>query len=69
MSELSLVLLALGNASGDVSDNIIGIAAFSFAFLAVGFDLCDLQKRLHPPQSHSLAEQNRFPRPRPGRAR
>jgi Kef-type K+ transport system membrane component KefB len=36
MSELSLVLLALGKASGDVSDNTIGIAAFSFAFLAVG---------------------------------
>src|ERR1035438_2658419 len=36
MSELSLVLLALGKASGDVSDNIIGIAAFAFAFLAVG---------------------------------
>ena len=36
MSELSLVLLALGKTSGDVSDNIIGIAAFSFAFLAVG---------------------------------
>jgi Trk K+ transport system NAD-binding subunit len=36
MSELSLVLLALGNASGDVSANTIGIAAFSFAFLAVG---------------------------------
>ncbi len=36
MSELSLVLLALGRASGDVSDNVIGIAAFSFAFLAVG---------------------------------
>jgi Kef-type K+ transport system membrane component KefB len=35
MSELSLVLLALGKASGDVSDNIIGIAAFSFALLAV----------------------------------
>jgi Kef-type K+ transport system membrane component KefB len=35
MSELSLVLLALGKANGDVSDNIIGIAAFSFAFLAV----------------------------------
>src|ERR1035438_2439105 len=34
MSELSLVLLALGKASGDVSDNIIGIAAFSFALLA-----------------------------------
>lgn len=36
MSELSLVLLALGKASGDVSDNVIGIAAFAFAFLAVG---------------------------------
>jgi Kef-type K+ transport system membrane component KefB len=36
MSELSLVVLALGKASGDVSDNIIGIAAFAFAFLAVG---------------------------------
>ena len=35
MSELSLVLLALGNRSGDVSDNIVGIAAFSFALLAV----------------------------------
>jgi hypothetical protein len=35
MSELSLVLLALGNKNGDVSDNIIGIAAFSFALLAV----------------------------------
>jgi hypothetical protein len=36
LSELSLVLLALGRASGDVSPNSIGIAAFSFAFLAVG---------------------------------
>ncbi|HEY5346198.1 MAG TPA: cation:proton antiporter [Verrucomicrobiae bacterium] len=36
MSELSLVLLALGNKSGDVSDNSIGIAAFAFAFLAIG---------------------------------
>ena len=36
MSELSLVLLALGAASGEVSENAIGIAAFSFAFLAVG---------------------------------
>ncbi len=35
MSELSLVLLALGKASGDVSENTVGIAAFSFAFLAV----------------------------------
>jgi len=36
MSELSLVLLALGAVSGEVSENSIGIAAFSFAFLAVG---------------------------------
>jgi Kef-type K+ transport system membrane component KefB len=36
MSELSLVLLALGKASGDVTENTIGIAAFAFAFLAVG---------------------------------
>ena len=36
MSELSLVVLALGKTSGDVSDSVIGIAAFSFAFLAVG---------------------------------
>jgi Kef-type K+ transport system membrane component KefB len=36
MSELSLVLLALGNKSGDVSENIVGIAAFAFAFLAIG---------------------------------
>jgi hypothetical protein len=36
MSELSLVLLALGKASGDVSENTIGIAAFAFAFLAIG---------------------------------
>ena len=35
MSELSLVLLALGKTSGDVSENTIGIAAFAFAFLAV----------------------------------
>jgi len=36
MSELSLVLLTLGKKSGDVSDNTLGIAAFAFAFLAVG---------------------------------
>jgi len=36
MSELSLVLLALGHQSGDVSDRTIGIAAFAFAFLAIG---------------------------------
>lgn len=35
LSELSLVLLAIGKASGDVSDKIISITAFSFAFLAV----------------------------------
>lgn len=35
LSELSLVLLTLGKASGDVSDKALGIAAFSFAFLAV----------------------------------
>ena len=35
VSELSLVVLALGKASGDVSENTIGIAAFSFALLAV----------------------------------
>jgi Trk K+ transport system NAD-binding subunit len=35
MSELSLVLLSLGKAAGDVSANTIGIAAFSFAFLAI----------------------------------
>ena len=36
MSELSLVLLALGQKNGDVSDNVVGIAAFAFSFLAVG---------------------------------
>jgi Kef-type K+ transport system membrane component KefB len=35
MSELSLVVLALGKATGDVSDTSIGIAAFVFSFLAV----------------------------------
>jgi len=35
MSELSLVVLALGKTSGDVSDTSIGIAAFVFSFLAV----------------------------------
>ena len=43
MSELSLVLLALGFKSGDVSENTIGIAAFSFAFLAVGSTYAILQ--------------------------
>jgi Kef-type K+ transport system membrane component KefB len=36
MSELSLVLLALGQKAGDVSDNVVGIAAFAFSFLAIG---------------------------------
>ena len=36
LSELSLVLLALGLKNGDVSANTVGIAAFSFAFLAIG---------------------------------
>jgi len=36
MSELSLVLLALGATAGDVSANTVGIAAFAFAFLAIG---------------------------------
>jgi hypothetical protein len=36
MSELSLVLLTLGKKSGDVSANSVGIAAFAFAFLAIG---------------------------------
>jgi Kef-type K+ transport system membrane component KefB len=35
MSELSIVLLTIGRAAGDVSENTIGIAAFAFAFLAV----------------------------------
>jgi len=36
MSELSLVLLALGQNNGDVSGNVVGIAAFAFSFLAIG---------------------------------
>jgi Kef-type K+ transport system membrane component KefB len=35
LSELSLVLLALGLKSGDVSQQTVSIAAFTFAFLAV----------------------------------
>lgn len=35
LSELSLVLLALGKASGDVSETSMSVAAFAFAFLAV----------------------------------
>ena len=35
MSELSLVVLAIGKAAGDVSDHSISVAAFAFAFLAV----------------------------------
>jgi Trk K+ transport system NAD-binding subunit len=40
---LSLVLLALGRISGDVSENTVGIAAFAFAFLAVGSTYAILQ--------------------------
>ncbi|HUB86511.1 MAG TPA: cation:proton antiporter [Verrucomicrobiae bacterium] len=46
VSELSLVLLALGAKSGDVSDNIIGIVAFAFAFLAVGSTYAILENDL-----------------------
>jgi Kef-type K+ transport system membrane component KefB len=46
MSELSLVLLALGKASGDVSENTVGIAAFAFAFLAVGSTYAILENDL-----------------------
>jgi hypothetical protein len=46
ISELSLVLLALGRASGDVSENTIGIAAFAFAFLAVGSTYAILENDL-----------------------
>ncbi len=35
LSELSLVLLAIGKAAGEVSETAISVAAFSFAFLAV----------------------------------
>ncbi len=35
ISELSLVLLALGKAAGDVSDKSMSVVAFAFAFLAV----------------------------------
>lgn len=35
ISELSLVLLAIGKAAGDVSENSVSIAAFAFALLAV----------------------------------
>jgi Kef-type K+ transport system membrane component KefB len=35
MSELSLVLLALGSKSGDVSDQSMSVAALAFAFLAL----------------------------------
>jgi Kef-type K+ transport system membrane component KefB len=36
LSELSLVLLAIGKSAGDVSDQALSVAAFAFAFLAVG---------------------------------
>jgi Kef-type K+ transport system membrane component KefB len=35
MSELSLVILTLGQKTGDVSQNTLSVAAFAFAFLAV----------------------------------
>ncbi len=35
ISELSLVLLALGKAAGDVSENSLSMVAFAFAFLAI----------------------------------
>lgn len=35
ISELSLVLLALGKAAGDVSDKSMSVVAFAFAFLAI----------------------------------
>ena len=35
ISELSLVLLALGKMTGDVSDKSMSVVAFAFAFLAV----------------------------------
>ncbi len=58
MSELSLVLLTLGQKSGDVSDNTIGIAAFSFAFLAIGSTYAiisnDVLLRLATPLLHKL---------------
>jgi Kef-type K+ transport system membrane component KefB len=46
ISELSLVLLALGRKSGDVSENTVGIAAFSFAFLAVASTYAILENDL-----------------------
>jgi len=46
VSELSLVLLALGKNSGDVSSNTIGIVAFAFAFLAVGSTYAILENDL-----------------------
>jgi Kef-type K+ transport system membrane component KefB len=36
MSELSLIVLALGHKAGDVSNAVIGVAAFAFSFLAIG---------------------------------
>ena len=59
MSELSLVLLALGKASGDVSDHTLGIAAFAFAFLAIGSTYAilgnDALLRKATPWLHKLA--------------
>jgi Trk K+ transport system NAD-binding subunit len=62
VSELSLVLLTLGKASGDVSDNCIGIVAFSFAFLAVGSTYgilkSDVLLRLATPRLNQLGLQD-----------
>ena len=43
MSELSLVILALGRKAGDVSARALSTAAFAFAFLAVGSTYAILQ--------------------------
>ncbi|HLZ54050.1 MAG TPA: cation:proton antiporter [Verrucomicrobiae bacterium] len=65
LSELSLVLLALGAASGEVSENSIGIAAFSFAFLAVGSTYAILKNdailRRVAPQLNRLGLRDLYP--------
>jgi Kef-type K+ transport system membrane component KefB len=55
MSELSLVLLALGKASGDVSEYHRHRRVFLRAPRG-GFNLRHLQERLYPPKNHPLAE-------------
>ena len=66
MSELSLVVLALGFAAGDVSENSMGVAAFSFAFLAVGSTYAILHNNTL--LRRAVAEQTRIARPGPGGA-